>query len=66
MRAIFTDVETNSIVFRLNNPKPLNKFFWEKEKATHHERLAQKYYYCVDWRKDKEKALQKIKVQEQL
>lgn len=38
--AIFTDSATKSQIFRLTNHKPLNKYFWEKEKALVVEKLS--------------------------
>jgi len=40
MTANFYLNETNGRLFRLVNNKPLNKYFWEKEKAETLERLS--------------------------
>lgn len=49
MIATFTDNVTKKQIFRLTNHKPLNKYFWEKEKALALEKL------CKEGKYDKEK-----------
>lgn len=39
-RALLRDSETNQIIFRLTNHKPLNRYFWLKEVAEAVEKLA--------------------------
>lgn len=51
--ATFWSTETNSQVLRLTNYKPLNKYFWEKEKAVALDKICKERGY------DKEKIIVK-------
>lgn len=39
-RAIFTDKATGKQLYIMNQKKPLNKFFWEKDKLVQVDRLS--------------------------
>ena len=59
--ADFYHVETNSRILRISNKKPLNKYFWEKEKAEAQERLAKQLREAAAARLESELAAKKSK-----